>query len=466
MPGVNSSTPSRRRAYSLSSAAPLFVLLCAGVTQAQSASAQGESAAASPDWFSLSGSFRLRYESLDNTFRRVDPGHDEMLVSRLLVHAKASGERLYGGFELEDSRAWLHNDESPLGTDDVNVLEPLQAYVGYRTDGLDIQVGRMTMDVGSRRLVSRNRMRNTINSFTGGRVRWSSAGGVGWDAFLTMPVARLPNNQKRDRLEDNKFDLDQEHWERILWGLHVSAPTNSNGLGTEGYLIGIREKDRPGLPTRNRDFVTAGVRAHQARDLWAYEIETAFQYGKTRASTQPTDMNNLDHRAWFLHAEASRKLHGSWKPRVILRFDYASGDDDPNDGEFNRFDTLYGDRRWEFGPTGIYGALTRGNILSPGIALRSKPSPATDFRIDYRPAWLASDRDAMPTSGLRDPDGNSGSFIGHQVDLRWRWWSKSRKLSVDFTAAYLWKGEFLKNAPSAPPSSNTAYAYVSAAVAF
>ena len=57
----------------------------------------------------------------------------------------------------------------------------------------------------------------------------------------------------------------------------------------------------------------------------------------------------------------------------------------------------------------------------------------------------------MPTAALRDRDGLSGSFIGHQVDLRWRWWSKSRNLTVDFTAAYLWKGEFLKNAPGAPP---------------
>jgi hypothetical protein len=62
-------------------------------------------------------------------------------------------------------------------------------------------------------------MRNTINSFTGVHVRWSKSGGVGLQAFLTMPVARLPNNLERDRLRSNEFELDQEHWERILWGL-------------------------------------------------------------------------------------------------------------------------------------------------------------------------------------------------------------------------------------------------------
>ena len=92
---------------------------------------------------------------------------------------------------------------------------------------------------------------------------------------------------------------------------------------------------------------------------------------ETGAFPSPVDVTDLDHRAWFVHLDATRKLPGAWQPRVILRFDYASGDEDPDDGEWNRFDTLFGDRRWEFGPTGIYGALTRSNILSPGAALRA-----------------------------------------------------------------------------------------------
>ena len=459
-------TRRHRRVHRPSYVGPLLALLCAGVVHAQGETPHQETATENRDWLSISGSFRLRYESMDNTYRLVGPGHDELLVSRLLLHTEVKGERFYGGFELLDSRAWLDEDLTPVGTDDVNALEPLRAYVGYRNENIDIQVGRMTMDVGGRRLVSRNNMRNTINGFTGVRVRWSRPGGVGLDTFVTMPVARLPNNLERNRLRNNEFELDQEHWERVLWGLLVSDVGLTSHLDAEAYLIGIREEDRPSLPTRNRDFVTAGIRAHHSGDVWTYELEAAIQHGKNRATALPTDTTDLDHRAWFTHAEVSRKLPGSWKPRVILRFDYASGDDDPDDDEFNRFDTLYGDRRWEFGPTGIYGALTRSNILSPGIALRSKPSPSTDFRIDYRQAWLASKRDFMPTAGLRDRDGLSGSFIGHQVDLRWRWWPGSRNLSIDVTAAYLWKGEFLENAPGAPPPSNTAYAYISTVLAF
>jgi len=444
----------------------VLAVLMPALLQAQDSAWRLNSAIGSPSWLTVGGSYRLRYEYLDNTFRILDPGQDELLVSRLRLHVQADGEQFYAGFELEDSRAWLDSTLTPVGTDDVNVLEPLRAYVGYRTGDVDIQLGRMTMDIGKRRIVSRNRMRNTTNAFTGVNVRWSRPDSFGVQAFLTMPVARLPNNLERDRLRNNEFELDQEHRERIFWGLHLSDVRFANGLITEWYLYGIKEDDRPGLPTRNRDFLSAGARLRKTTETWSFEFESVIQDGEARATILPADVTDLDFRAWFAHLEITRALAGEWQPRVIFRFDYASGDDDPDDGKFNRFDSLYGDRRWEFGPTGIYGALTRSNILSPGIALRLKPSQATDLRLDYRAAWLASDRDFMPTALLRDRDGNSGSFIGHQLDARWRWVPPSRVVSVEIGAAYLWKGEFLKNAPGAPPPANTVFAYFSTMLTF
>ena len=443
----------------------LLLLACAGA-QAQDEPWSLGSALGTPDWLSVTGSFRLRYEHMENTFRVVGPAQDELLVSRLRIHTRASGERFYGGFELQDSRAWLDQGLTPVGTDDVNALEPLQLYVGYRTDTLDVQLGRITMDVGSRRFVALNRTRNTINGFTGINARWTLPGRRSLQAFLTMPVARLPDNLERDRLRNNEFELDQEHKERVFWGLYFSGLGLSGGLDSDWYLFGLHEDDRPGLPTRNRDFLTAGLRLRKAADAWAFEFESALQYGETRATLLPIDVTDLDHRAWFAHVELSRDLPGRWEPSLILRFDYASGDDDPDDGEFNRFDTLFGARRWEFGVTGIHGVFARSNILSPGLGLRLKPRPSFDLRFDYRPAWLASDRDFLTTAGLRDRYGASGSFIGQQLDVRWRWKPPSSNLSVDVTAAYLWKGEFLEDAPLAPPPDNTFYWYFSANFGF
>ena len=72
----------------------------------------------------------------------------------------------------------------------------------------------------------------------------------------------------------------------------------------------------------------------------------------------------------------------------------------------------------------------------------------------------------MPTALLRDRDGNAGSFIGHQVDARWRWVPLPDNISVELGAAYLWKGEFLEQAPFAPPPDNTMYVYFATNLTF
>ena len=109
----------------------LLALWCAAAAQAQGEAQPREPAAATPGWLSLTGSYRLRYEHMDNTFRIVGPDQDELLVSRLRLHARATGKRFYGGIEIEDARAWLDQDLTPVGTDDANALEPLRVYAGY-----------------------------------------------------------------------------------------------------------------------------------------------------------------------------------------------------------------------------------------------------------------------------------------------------------------------------------------------
>jgi hypothetical protein len=104
---------------------------------------------------------------------------------------------------------------------------------------------------------------------------------------------------------------------------------------------------------------------------------------------------------------------GQGQAELLAQFNYASGDNDPNDGKNNRFDTLFGARRFEFGPTSIYGAFSRCNLISPGIRLQVKPPGRVSGFTGYRVNWLASDRDAWMTANVVDPSGLSGSFLGH-----------------------------------------------------
>lgn len=418
-----------------------------------------------PDDLTLSGSYRVRYESLDGTFRSGSGGSDQILVERLLLGAEYDFGSIYIGGELQDSRAQLTDSGSPLGTDDVNAFELLRAYIGYRTsdafvsgDKLDLAAGRITIDAGSRRLVARNRYRNTLNSFTGVQALWTGSSGDQVQAFFTFPVDRRPNDIAS--LEDNEVHFDEENPHVRFWGVHYTYPDLIGKTMGEFYLFGLNEDDRAEVATRNRNLYTPGFRLLKAPapGKFDYEIETALQFGQSRAATSAT-APELDHFAHFHHAELGYTLDNAWKTRFALQYDFASGDGDPADGDNQRFDTLYGARRFDFGPTGIYGAFARSNINSPGIQVEAKPAKGLDGFISYRAVFLASERDALTTAGVQDASGASGSFAGNQIEARIRYDLVPGNIKLEGGAAYLIDGKFLKNAPNAARDGDTAYFY-------
>ena len=151
-----------------------------------------------------------------------------------------------------------------------------------------------------------------------------------------------------------------------------------------------------------------------------YEIEAYGQTGTVSSGTAPTAAE-LDVRAGFFHVDAGYTMTTAWSPRLSAEFDYASGDDDG--ARYGRFDTLFGMRRADFGPSGIYAAIGRTNMITPAVRLEVTPNPRLDAFAAYRPMWLASKTDSFSTTGVRDASGRSGSFAGHQLEGRVRYWA-------------------------------------------
>ena len=102
-------------------------------------------------------------------------------------------------------------------------------------------------------------------------------------------------------------------------------------------------------------------------------------------------------------------------------WDYASGDRDPTDGKSGAFDALFGDRRAELGPIGIYGIVSRTNLNSPAVQLFLRHGSAADFSVQLRGVWLAEARDRWRPANLFDPTGRSGTHAGTQTDFRLRY---------------------------------------------
>jgi hypothetical protein len=432
-----------------------------------------EQALAAPDWFSIDGSYRARYETLNHPYRAGASGSDEIFVGRLLLNARVTVNAFYANVELEDSRQRLADSSTALGTDSVNTLEPLQAYAGLRFDDvfsrggrLDVAAGRMTIDVGSRRLVSRNNYRNTINAYTGVNALWKGSEGLEARAFYVRPVQRRPADL--DSLLDNDSELDTESSDVSLWGVFGTARDVFGKASGEAYFYGLRSRDHAVIPAADRDVYTPGFRIFKkpATESWDFEAEAAYQFGTSRLSTAATDTEDLQHRAGFFHGEIGYTWNARMSPRLELSYDYASGDDDPTDDENNRFDTLYGSRSFDYGPTGIYGALARSNISSPGLRLEAKPLRSVSGMFGYRAVWLASDRDQFTTARLQDRSGESGSFVGHQLEAQVQYQVWPGNLVLQFGGAHLFHGRFLEEAPNAPAEGDSTCIYAAAVTTF
>lgn len=415
-----------------------------------------EEALQAPAWLQVQGEFRARYETLDEQFRTNRQGSDQVLALRTTLQAEVNADPLMIVAELMDARQYLTDDGSPLDTTTVNAFDILQAYIDVNLGTLGtgqhhLRLGRETIDLGSRRLMARNAYRNTINAFTGLDWQWEQENGTALRALWVLPVQRQPDD--RLSLEDNQVVSDDQNFDLQLWAVYATLPLPLERTRLELYTFGIYEA---GPDTRHRQLYTPGIRLIRPSSVghWDFEWESAFQTGTSNVTLQGPQ---LQHRASFHHLSLGYTFEAPTSPNLRLAYDYASGDRDPSDGQNNRFEPLYGARRFEYGPTGNYGAIIRNNLSSPELRLNLKPSKRTDFTVAWRGIWLASTKDYWITAGVRDPSGESGRYVGQQLEARLRWDLLPDHLRVEAGLAQLFPGSYADRATG--QSADATYGY-------
>lgn len=417
-------------------------------------------ASAQADPLQLGGNVRLRYEAVADPFRPGAADRDDFVTIRTDLVAQYGSGPLRIATELIDSRAYDTGPRSGVGTADVNALELVRASVRLEIgdsigtgSATALEAGRFTLELGSRRFVGRKN--NVVNSFTGARLDLGDPE-ARLTLFLTMPHIVEPAD--RAGILDNDVEWDDAGSSLTFAGAFL-ALRDAAGLGAlDLFLLSLDEEDEPKRATRNRHIVTPGLRFYRdpALGRWDYELEGAYQFGHARADTLPAAAR-ADVSAYFLHAEIGRRFAGPWSPRISIEYDLASGDG-PGRG-IGRLDPLYGARRGDLGPTGIFGPLSRSNLSSPAIRVEAAPGARWDGTFSYRPAWLESRTDAFASTGVRDPSGSSGRFAGHQIEGRARYWAVPDRLRLELGGAALFAGSsFLERAPNAR-GGTTRYVY-------
>ena len=417
----------------------------------------------------ISATERVRVEAIDGQARAGVNSADELLNFRTTLLAAYDAGTVKFAAELWDSRVYGANRGTPISTNEVNTLELVQAYAEARLGDIagpgstmTVQAGRFLLNLGSRRLVAADDYRNTTNGYTGLRadLAWRS----GWKAtaIYTLPQQRRPDDL--GSLLDNELGGDREGRDLVLWGAVVSRAKAWGPAMVEASFFHLGERDRPARPTRDRSLDTASLRLFRepAPSRFDGEMEAIAQRGQASPSVAATAPRQRV-AAWFVHADAGYTFPGGWKPRVAIEYDHASGDG--RGGRYGRFDTLFGMRRADLAPSGLYNAIARTNIASPGVRIEAVPSARIDVFASYRPMWLASRYDAFSSTAVRDASGRSGRFAGHQLDSRIRH-RITPGLMLEADLVLLAKGRFLRDAPNAPPKRWTRYLSLNAVAIF
>jgi hypothetical protein len=321
--------------------------------------------------------------------------------------------------EVEDARRY--NGKYPPDNRDFNEFEPIQMYgelyfdEALGADGfgqkrpLSLRAGRMWFELLDRRLLANNAWRNTTNTFQG----------------VALTLGRDANDWRAEvlavqPLDRKMYDFDQPnagqwffagigHWRR--WSDRVTL---------EPYFLTLSQDDKGGRPEREIYAPSLRFYGPVPGTGFNYDFDLVYQFGKD---------SGRNHSAFGGTAEVGHTWQHPWRPRLSGFYGYGSGDRDPDDNKNQRFERFYGFAR----PWSANDYFIWENLHAPKLRIEFEPIKGLRIDAGYNWYWLASDTDRWANANLRDPTGKSGSFLGHEPDIRARFPLASR---VDATLGY------------------------------
>ena len=362
-------------------------------------------------WASFGGQLRERVELWDDFLFGATGSADQddvYLLSRIRAHMDLHLTDIFRVF-VEAKSALATDRDLPGGTrpTDVDSLDLQNAFGDVRLglaedDAFTIRGGRHELLFGDERLVGPVDWSNTRRTFDGISMI-ADIGGWRFTGFYTAPVEIQKHNF-------NEADEDQQFWGFHAAGEGIFGPDMGGGL--DFYWLGLeRENQVFNLDAGEEDRHTVGMRFYGLipDTMVDYEIEGAYQFG---------DVSGADISAFMVTAEAGVALPGApAELRLEGGFDYASGDDEPGDGDVETFNQLFPTGHKHLGYADVIG---RQNIVDFRGRATLVPVGELKATIDTHYFLLASDDDALydASGNIVRAGGLDGSNeVGWELDL-------------------------------------------------
>ncbi|HTP66240.1 MAG TPA: alginate export family protein, partial [Geobacteraceae bacterium] len=381
-------------------------------------------------WYlSLGGEARERYEFFNYPNWGAGPEGSGYLLQRYFLHGDLQmGEhaRFFAQLQSSLENGRIGGPRPNIDEDDFD-FHQLFLDLKFNLAGdttFTLRSGRQELAYGSQRLIAVREGPNVRQSFDGFRVILRS-GEVQIDGFATKPAQT--NRYVFDDGPDNT---------KALWGTYAVMPFPLLPEGNiDLYYIGLfRRQAQFDQGTARETRHSVGTRLWRTAAPLDYNFEALFQWGS---------FGNGDIRAWTVASDTGYTIASlPLSPRIGLRTDIASGDEDPSNPDLQTFNPLFPKGAY-FSEAGLIGPVNFID-LNPCLDLHLTDRLTLIFDWDF--FWRESTNDglynnavALVRSGKTSNAHNIGSMAQAQL-----FWDIDRHLSFVAIYGHFFAGRFLK----------------------
>jgi hypothetical protein len=381
-----------------------------------------------PKWLRFSGEYRMRLE--EHTAYSFTPGvNDGFLLSRLKLNIEIKPTPWVSAFVQAQDSSPISIAPAHITTSIKDPLDLHQAYIQFQNgekSWIRFRVGRQEMRYGQERLIGVSDWVNAPRVFDGFRlVVGTDKDHV--DVFSTSVVV------------NNSTAFDRHAGGMNFHGLYGSLSNLVPKASVEPYLfwkalpLVTSEEGKAG----QENLWTYGLRwTGQLPLKFDYTVETAKQSG-----TYSTDSI----QAWAGYANIGYSPKLPLKPRFLVQYDYASGDNKLKDSKVGRFDQLYPSNHDVFGLADLLGWE---NIVQLRAGFAVQPRNHLTVNFDFRSLRLANGNDSLYSSTgavlVKTPaTGALSTAVGREPDLYARYDLRSN-VTLGGGYGYLFARQFLQ----------------------
>jgi hypothetical protein len=358
-----------------------------------------------PEWLTLSGDFRFRFESRKG-LGFVDGNDDAYGLARTRLNIAIQATPWMAMFvQAQDSRAPGVRDGAHADGVFRDEADLRQAYVrfgGAETGPITLTVGRQLLLFGDQRLVGPLDWTNTARTWDAVRLEFRPAPDMKFDLFSSAVVANTPGRQINRPIDGTNLHgaygaiggvLPKSTIEPFVFWRTASRVVGEDGVpgDMDKYSVGAR-------------VAGTGIAGFD------YAVTLVDQWGEFGSST-------LD--AWAYSLGLGYTFTTGTSPRVYTEYNFGSGDADRTDGSVEWFDDVYPTAHLYYGYNDLVGWRNLKNIR---LGATFSPLDKLGVRIDYHGFWLANANDSLynVAGGLTvvtGPEGAATRRVGDEVDL-------------------------------------------------